>query len=737
MVNKNNQIIAKKPISIVLIVSIILALINLILPIFSHAEQTRNIDENNINNINETLYPGYADALKALKASHSNWTFTLLYTNLEWSDVLMNETTANHARSLVQGKTGEWLCKYEECDGIPHDGTTWFGASEVAVAYFLDPRNFLTEDKIFQFETLSYIPSIHTALGVEAILNGTFMSNKKISEYYGNAEYGEKTFAEAIMSAAVESGVSPYHIASRIRQEIGVNGSGSSNGKVNGYEGYFNFYNIGATASGDPVINGLKYAVSKGWNTPEISIIEGAKWLSANYISKGQDSLYLQKFDVDDQFLGLYWHIYQTNIQAPNSESSTIYNSYKKIFSNDLTNTSFNFIIPMYKHIPKTISRYPSNSTYTAQNAKIVDNLGIGVYVRQKPAGKPIGLYYNGEPVIRMELNAANISGNTWDKIMLKDGTIGYIAKQYLADNLEIAELSKEGYINADTQLLNGPRTVENGSMAYKELKNWQIVTILEQGKYTFDGYVWDKVKLKDGSLGYVPHNFVKDGTYGEKVEITCNTELALRETPTGTVIKYLNPGVIVTRVEEAYIKIDGKYYWDKVITDEGTIGYMARERYNPYVLWLTPLSEIPIEDPPTPPPTSDPIDKPVDTEGLFEVNKELKAIKLIPKTTFAKLQEKYNETKLVSGTQNLETGSKISINNIEYTIIRLGDVNGDAQVDVVDLALLKRHLSGTTSLQNEFENAGILQNGNTQIDIVDLALLKRHLSSTQFISIE
>lgn len=42
--------------------------------------------------------------------------------------------------------------------------------------------------------------------------------------------------------------------------EVGRNGSGSVSGTVEGYEGYYNFYNIGATAGTNPVLNGLKYA---------------------------------------------------------------------------------------------------------------------------------------------------------------------------------------------------------------------------------------------------------------------------------------------------------------------------------------------------------------------------------------------------------------------------------------------------------------------------------------------
>ncbi len=695
MQKKNLQILGKKSISIMLIIIIIYTLINALIGHASYAlSQTRNVDVNNIYNIDENAYPGYASLLQNLKSTHPNWTFTLFYTDLEWIDVLTNETIVNHSRSLVQGKTGEWLCTDPGCVDIPRDGSSWFGASQTAVAYYMDPRNFLTEDKIFQFETLSYIPSIHTEAGVEAILSGSFMYNKKINEYYNNESYGEKTFAQAIMSAAEASGVSPYHIASRIRQEVGANGSGSSSGKVSGYEGYFNFYNIGAYAGSNAVINALIYAQNNGWNTPEISIIEGAKWIAKNYISIGQDCLYLQKWDVANQE-GLYGHQYMQNIQAPTSESSTAYTGYKAIFNNDLTNTSFNFVIPMYKNMPKTISRYPSSSTYVSQYAQIRDVLGVGVFIRKTPSteGEKIGLYYNGQQLLRIELKASKEGGNIWDKVMLPDGTIGYVATQYVIEKITRDEISQESYINSSVELLNGPRTTTNGTVAIRTLYAGQSVTIVEAGKYNFDDIIWYRVKLADGTVGYIPNNYVTEGTFGEKVTITCNTELALRSSPSGNIIRYINPGVVVNRIEMATEQIGG-YYWDKVITDDGTVGYMARERYNPYALWLTPVNGGTTE--PQPPVEDDKV-------KLDETTKE---VKTIPQATFSDIKEKYKNVTLVSGTEKLETGAVINIDGVEYTIIKLGDISKDGIVDARDASRILNYAVGSFEIQDNLLSA-------------------------------
>ena len=83
-------------------------------------------------------------------------------------------------------------------------------------------------------------------------------------------------------------------------------------------------------------------------------------------------------------------------------------------------------------------------------------------------------------------------------------------------------------------------------------------------------------------------------------------------------------------------------------------------------------------------------------------------------------------------------TGAKIKIDEVEtYTIVKLGDVNGDGEVDIIDMALVKRHISNKTKITGIYFKAGILQKNASNIDIIDMALLKRHISEKQKITIE
>ena len=143
--------------NLVRFISLIIVTI-LIFQIPVYANQYR--EKTNLDNIDSNRYPGYKEKLKQLQSEHPNWNFTIFYTGLDWSSVVNNETVNYHGRSLVQGKTGEWLCPV--CGDKVYDGSNWYCASGKATSYYLDPRNFLDTEHIFQFETLSFVEGVHT-----------------------------------------------------------------------------------------------------------------------------------------------------------------------------------------------------------------------------------------------------------------------------------------------------------------------------------------------------------------------------------------------------------------------------------------------------------------------------------------------------------------------------------------------------------------------------------------------
>ena len=118
----------------------------------------------------------------------------------------------------------------------------------------------------------------------------------------------------------------------------------------------YNFYNIGAYGS-NPVVRGLAAAAGyvddqsgTPWNTYNKAIKNGAGFIAGGYISKGQDTLFYQKFNVGPRnYYNKYTHQYMTNILAPASESLSSYRSYSSILVKPYT-----FKIPVYKNMPIT-----------------------------------------------------------------------------------------------------------------------------------------------------------------------------------------------------------------------------------------------------------------------------------------------------------------------------------------------------------------------------------------------
>ncbi len=297
----------------------------------------------------------YVHSLAVLHAQYPNWVFEPVKTGLSWQTVIDNESKAgrnliyktendakkSYASSEYNWKTNEWTIR---------DASGWVTAHPDFIAYCMDPRNFLNPTNIFMFESLSF-SSAHNAAGVNAILSGTFMASE-----IANGDGTMLNYANAFMSIGKAAGVSPYHIASRVRQEQGVNGTSSMiSGKYPGYEGYYNYFNIGTYGTGDSLYKrGLQYAKDQGWNTRYKSLLGGAQFLAKSYIGVGQDTLYTQKFDVIAQG-GLYSHQYMTNVQAAISESKSVASAYTD------KKQAFVFKIPVYENMPSKAVQFTAS----------------------------------------------------------------------------------------------------------------------------------------------------------------------------------------------------------------------------------------------------------------------------------------------------------------------------------------------------------------------------------------
>lgn len=86
------------------------------------------------------------------------------------------------------------------------------------------------------------------------------------------------------------------------------------------------------------------------WTSPKKAIVGGAKFISGSYISKGQFTSYLKKFNVNpNSYYSLYNHQYMANLAAPYSEAYTSYKSYR---DNGLLELPLEFTIPIFNNMP-------------------------------------------------------------------------------------------------------------------------------------------------------------------------------------------------------------------------------------------------------------------------------------------------------------------------------------------------------------------------------------------------
>ncbi|MBQ6663575.1 MAG: cadherin-like beta sandwich domain-containing protein, partial [Firmicutes bacterium] len=210
-----------------------------------------------------------------------------------------------------------------------------------------------------------------------AIVSGTFLD-------WGDPGDGYASYIDLLMETGAESGVSPLTLASMILVEQGPDGASDS---VSGAYGYYNFFNINAYASGglNAVQNGLIHAELQGWDTPAKSIKAGAAWYYRNFISCGQYTLYLKKFNVLNGLSSVGKGQYMTNVQGARAEGVRLSHGFMDAGSNALT-----FDIPVYYGM----TDYPAPEPGSGDNIDFLSLLAIEDH-ELKPSFSPSRTEYS------------------------------------------------------------------------------------------------------------------------------------------------------------------------------------------------------------------------------------------------------------------------------------------------------------------------------------------------------
>ena len=362
-----------------------------------------------INSIDSSKYPGVKEQIQQLKTKHPNWSFKILYTDIDWNEAIGKEYLGHGSspKNLVpKTHNSSWICNICGVDKA-YDNGSWRCASKSGIEYMMDPRNSINEADIFQFEELTSTGSDVNI--VKKMTNGTFLQGRE----------------QEITNIANTKGVNAYYIVARLIQEQGKSGSELISGKT----GYYNAFNFGASGSTSEqgIANGLAYAKKKGWDTLEKSISGGVDLIANEYIKIGQNTLYFQKFNVTKK--STFAHQYQQNLFAAKTESATLRNTYLDIESYDSKHT---FIIPVFKNMPPKACLTPDgNSTATSGADLVKINVTTSLKLRKAPEDSTkVDWLWKNEIVARLEKGTTKINGAYWDKIQKANGNVGYAPRE-------------------------------------------------------------------------------------------------------------------------------------------------------------------------------------------------------------------------------------------------------------------------------------------------------------------
>ena len=447
--------------------------------------------KNNIN-IDETKYPGYKEKIQDLIDKHPNWNFELLYTGLKFDNVVAGEYRV-HSRNLVPTSYGgEWICSV--CGTTLYD-SGWYCASEKAIAYYMDPRNFLDETNVFQFQNLnSYLNGVCSLEGVKSKVSGTFLQN----------------YANDIDMACRNKNVNSYYIVSRLLQEQGNAGTTIGKG-MNGGDGktYYNPFNIGASGNGWTEIykNALATAKSYGWDTMEKALEGGIDFCKKNWLENYQNTLYQNKFDIDTRNgTALYEHQYMQNLMGAYSEARTL----KSMYANTgKTDANFTFIIPVYEKMNTTAYAMPvNNSEISPINVKVTANGGLYLRESANTSSKQLRLIPQGTVILSVQ---RGINSN-WQKVITEDGLIGYMSGTYLSVVNDITNCNYIAKVKTNDgsgcKIRVGPSINLELITALPERTE---VRVIDKGRYNnIDGYDWCRIQLSDGRQAFMPIKYLK-----------------------------------------------------------------------------------------------------------------------------------------------------------------------------------------------------------------------------------
>lgn len=453
------------------------------------------------------------------------------------------------------------------------------------------------------------------------------------------------------------------------------------------------------------------------WTSPKKAIIGGADFIGEDYISKGQNTAYLTKFNVNpNAYYRVHNHQYMENLREPTSKSQRNFNT-REFFG--LLNQEYNFLIPEFLNMPE--STYDSKYWNTERNtADIQDEAFEQSIVNFREDYKPYLRYlhtkyplwtftrletkldFNESVLIQKEICSIEKSTNYCDGVTTEDGwcRASYDAVSFFLD---------------PRNFLSEKHILMFEDLSYSELHTEEVVQRVIKGTFMEDISILDNQKYAsifveagfkaDVSPLYLATFVIQEIGYKTSPTFTTSGEEFEYEGYTYSgLYNFFNIGASSSASNPAkagLVYANGGKGFNNGFPN-GNINFLEIlkvNRINSYIKGYALGTNV------------QKIKNTVGNNYTIIVKNELGNIK--------------KENDLIATGNRIEISDGITVSSFIY--VMKGDLNGDGEINSADLLRIRQHLLGTNKLTGSYLSSALLTNTD-EVNSADLLKIRQHL---------